>query len=162
MKTTFLRLMFTTLVVTIFSAAAVAQSEAEYKDKILKMNLAMKEAMLSGNGDANLALYAKDAISMPSYEPMIEGIDALRKSNEAMKKSGMKVTSFEPTTYKVYVSGNFVTEVGFYKISFTYPGMDKPIEDAGKYLTVYEIQPDKSLKIKIETWNTDKNPMEEK
>jgi ketosteroid isomerase-like protein len=162
MKTLFLRLMYSVLVVALFSANSQAQSEAEYKAKIEKMNLAMKEAMLSGNADANLAFYAKDAISLPSYEPMIEGVDALRKSNEAMKKSGMKVVKFEPTTYKVNVSGNLVTEVGFYEIGFTYPGMDKPIEDKGKYLTVYEIQPDKSLKIKIETWNTDKNPMEEK
>lgn len=162
MKTQILRLMIVTLMLLMVSPFVMAQSEAEYKVKIEKINQKMKEAMLSGNAEANLALYAKDAISMPSYEPMLEGIDALRKSNEAMKKSGMKVVKFEPTTYKVMVSGNLVTEVGFYEIAFTYPGMDERIEDKGKYLTVYEIQPDKSLKIKIETWNTDKSPMEGK
>ena len=30
--------------------------------------------------------------------------------------------------------------------------------DNGKYVTVYEIQKDGSLKVKIETWNTDTNP----
>lgn len=162
MKTICLRSVCLLLLLVIISTAVTAQSEAEYKAKVEKINQSMKEAMLSGNSDANLALYTKDAISMPSYEPMLEGIDALRKSNDAMKKSGMKVVKFEPKTYKVSVSGNLVTEIGFYEIGFTYPGMDKPVEDKGKYLTVYEIQPDKSLKIKIETWNTDKNPMEEK
>jgi ketosteroid isomerase-like protein len=33
------------------------------------------------------------------------------------------------------------------------------MEDTGKYLTLWEKQADGSLKIKVETWNTDKNPM---
>jgi ketosteroid isomerase-like protein len=38
------------------------------------------------------------------------------------------------------------------------PGNDKPMNDAGKYVTIWEKQKDGSLKIKIETWNTDSNP----
>jgi ketosteroid isomerase-like protein len=76
-----------------------------------------------------------------------------------MKKSGMKFNSFEPTTLKVLVNGNWITEIGTYKISMSIPGMDKPMDDQGKYLTVWERQKDGALKIKIETWNTDVNPM---
>jgi len=39
------------------------------------------------------------------------------------------------------------------------PNMDKPMDDYGKYLTVWEKQKDGSLKIKIETWNSDVDPM---
>jgi hypothetical protein len=38
-------------------------------------------------------------------------------------------------------------------------GMPGEIEDAGKYLTIYERDADGALKIKVETWNTDVNPM---
>jgi hypothetical protein len=38
------------------------------------------------------------------------------------------------------------------------PMMPEPFNDVGKYMTVYEIQEDGSLKIKAETWNTDLNP----
>ena len=144
------------------ATTAYAQTNADYKSQIAKINMEMKANMLSGNDNANLKLYTNDAISMPSYEPMHEGIDAIRKANEEMKKSGWKVTAFEPTTYKVSSSGKFVTEVGTYKISMKGPGMEMGMDDVGKYLTVYEVQPDKSLKIKIEIWNTDKNPMEQK
>ena len=90
---------------------------------------------------------------------MHEGLPAIKKASEDMAKSGVKFTSFEPTIVKVLVNGNMITEIGKYKISMTMPGMEKPMDDHGKYLTVYEKQADGSLKIKIETWNSDVNPM---
>ena len=39
------------------------------------------------------------------------------------------------------------------------PGMEKPMDDHGKYLTIWEKQKDGSLKTKIEIWNSDVNPM---
>jgi hypothetical protein len=39
------------------------------------------------------------------------------------------------------------------------PGMDKPMDDHGKYLTVWEKQKDGSLKVKIEIWNSDVDQM---
>ena len=151
------------LVMVLWTATvAFSQTNAEYKMQIEKINMAMKANMLKGDDAANLMYYTMDAISMPSDEPMHEGIDAIRKANEDMKKAGWKVTSFEPTTYKVSSSGKLVTEVGTYKITLKGPGMEMGMEDVGKYLTVYEVQPDKSLKVKIETWNSDKNPMEQK
>ena len=40
------------------------------------------------------------------------------------------------------------------------PGMPGPIEDKGKYMTVYVREKNGSLKIKAEIWNTDVNPMQ--
>lgn len=146
--------------VVLFTASfAFSQTDAEYKTKVEKLEQEMTKAMLAGDMETNLSLYTADAISMPSYEPMKEGIAALRKANEEMMKSGMKITAFEPTTLKVISSGNLVTEIGTYKITMTVPGMEKPMDDHGKYLTIWEKQKNGSLKIKVETWNTDVNPM---
>ena len=139
--------------------AGRAQTAAEYKAKIEKINKEMTQYMLEGNSEKSMSLYTADAISMPSYEPMHEGIAAIRKANEEMMKSGMKITSFEPVTLKVLVNGNMITEIGTYKISMSIPGMENPMQDHGKYLTIWEKQKDGSLKVKIETWNTDVDPM---
>lgn len=139
--------------------AGIAQTAAEYKAKIEKINKEMTQYMLEGNSEKSMSLYTADAISMPSYEPMHEGIAAIRKANEEMMKSGMKITSFEPVTLKVLVNGNMITEIGTYKISMSMPGMENPMQDHGKYLTIWEKQKDGSLKVKIETWNTDVDPM---
>jgi ketosteroid isomerase-like protein len=145
-------LMFTIL----FAANTVfSQTSAEYKSKIEKLNKEMAQNMLSGNPDKNISMYTDDAISLPANEPMQDGLPAIKKAGEEMSRNGTKVTSFEPTTLKVLVNGNQVTEIGTYKISVTMPGMDKPMDDHGKYLTIWEKQKDGSLKTKIEMWNSD-------
>ena len=81
--------------------------------------------MLEGNTEKLLSLYTDDAISMPSYQPMSEGIAAIRKASDAMAKTGVKYNSFVPTTLKVMANGNMITEIGTYKISVSMPNMDK-------------------------------------
>jgi ketosteroid isomerase-like protein len=155
-------LLSVTLLFSVFiSANAVySQSVSDYKMKIEKMNKEMAKYMVEGNSEKSLSMYTADAISLPSYEPMHEGIAAIRKANEEMMKSGWKCTSFEPTVLKVMPNGNMITEIGTYKISMTMPGNAKTMDDHGKYLTMWEKQNDGSLKIKVETWNSDVNPMD--
>jgi len=138
------------------------QSAKDYQLKIENLNKEMTKNMLEGNLEKSLSMYTADAISMPSNEPMREGIAAIRKSAEDMAKMDMKVTMFEPTTLKVIPDGKLITEIGTYKIKLTVPGMDQPVEDHGKYLTLWEKQTDGSLKVKVEIWNSDVNPMEQK
>lgn len=147
------------LVLLFVTRVAFSQTPEEYKTKIETINKEMVKYMLEGNIEKNMSLYAADAISLPSYEPMHEGIAAIRKAGEEMAKSGWKCIAFEPTTLKVIPNGNMITEIGTYKISMTMQGMDKPMDDHGKYLTIWEKQKDGNLKVKIETWNSDVNPM---
>jgi ketosteroid isomerase-like protein len=159
MKTMYLKSAAFMFVIMFAASVAFSQSSSEYKTKIESMNKEMAKNMLSGNSGKNLSLYTDDAISLPANEPMADGLPAIKKSNEEMMKSGMRITAYEPTILKVLVNGNQVTEIGTYKFSMTMPGNDKPMDDHGKYLTVWEKQKDGSLKIKIETWNSDVNPM---
>ena len=138
---------------------AFSQSTSEFKTKIEALNNEMSKNMVAGNSEKSLSLYTDDAISLPSYEPIHDGIAAIRKANDDMVKSGWKCISFEPTTLKVIPNGNMITEIGTYKISGSMPGMDKPMDDHGKYVTIWEKQKDGSLKIKVETWNSDVDPM---
>jgi ketosteroid isomerase-like protein len=130
------------------------QASSALHEQIQGLNKEMAKCLVAGDIEKNLALYTEDAISLPSNEPMLEGIAAIRKSSEEMAKSGTKITSFEPTTLKVIPNGNLVTEIGTYKITVNVPNM-APVNDHGKYLTIWEKQDDGSLKIKVETWNSD-------
>lgn len=150
---------FLILFVMFTAGTAFSQTSAEYKTKIEAMNKEMVKNMIAGNSEKMLAMYTDDAVSLPSYEPMHDGLPAIKKASEDMAKSGVKFTSFEPTVVKVLVNGNMITEIGTYKVTMTMPGMDQPMNDHGKYLTVWEKQKDGSLKVKIETWNSDVNPM---
>jgi ketosteroid isomerase-like protein len=150
---------FLILVFAFAAFTATAQNTDELKAKIEKINKEMQKAMVSGDGSGTLVYYADDAVSMPNYGKMVQGTDAIKKSNQDMMAGGMKITSFETMTTMVSQCDNMVAEIGTYKMSATMPGVPNGIEDAGKYLTIWEQQSDGSLKIKLEMWNTDSYPM---
>jgi ketosteroid isomerase-like protein len=163
MKTFLTKTALLSIVFIVSAIFANAQSDAELKKKIEKLNLEIGAAMVSGDHEKSLSFYSKDVISLPNYQPMLKGIEAVKQSNEEMKKAGWSVTAFKINTHSVMSCNNLITEIGTFEISFTMKGMDQPMTDVGKYLTIWEKQQDGSLKIKIETWNTDKYPaMEEK
>jgi ketosteroid isomerase-like protein len=147
------------LVALLATSMVYSQSAPDYKSKIEALNKQIADNMLAGSSEKTLGLYTDDAISLPSYEPIQEGIAAIKESNEKMAKSGWKCLAFELSTLKVIPGGNLVTEIGTYKMSGSMPGMDKPMDDHGKYVTIWEKQNDGSLKIKVETWNSDVDPM---
>jgi ketosteroid isomerase-like protein len=148
------------IIVVLFAQnLAFAQGNNALKSQIDKINKEMSVAMVQGNSEKMLSMYTDDAISLPSYRPMQVGIAEIRKANTEDMKSGWKTTAFELNNQKIITSGNLVTDIGTYKISMSMPGSDKPMDDHGKYLTIYEKQKDGSLKVKVETWNTDVDPM---
>ena len=136
-----------------------AQTDEQLKQKIESINKELSKAMIAGDNATVLKYYASDAISLPNNSKLIEGLDAIKKSNESMMQSGAKIKTFESATKQVKSCGNTITEIGTYKMSMTIPGMSSDYEDEGKYLTIWEKQSDGSLKIKTEIWNTDKQPM---
>ncbi len=159
MKTMLIKSGIALMLLTCMAISAAAQTNEEIREKLVKINKEMAKAMIDGNSQATLGFYASDAVSLPNYSKMVKGIDAIKKSNEQMISSGMKVNSMEFNVVDVKVYGNVVSEIGTYKMNATVPGMASPIDDHGKYVTIWEKQSDGSLKIKVETWNTDTNPM---
>jgi ketosteroid isomerase-like protein len=146
----------------VLAKTAVSQTNDEIKAKIEKINKEMAQAMLDGNSEKSLAYYSDDVISMPGNEKMSVGKEAIKKANEVMMKSGVKVISFDAKTLQVKSCDKMITEIGTYKIGLSIPGMEGTTEDIGKYVTMWETQPDGSLLIKLEIWNSDTNPMEHK
>lgn len=159
MKRMSLYAMCMVMLVLFMQSFAFAQSEDALKAKIDQINKDFAVEMVKGNSEKLLSMYADDAISLPSYRPMQVGIAEIRKAHQEDLKSGWKTTKFELQNKKIITSGDMVTDIGTYKISMSGPGMDKPMDDHGKYVTIYEKQKNGSLKIKVETWNTDVDPM---
>ncbi|MGB5850426.1 MAG: DUF4440 domain-containing protein [Ignavibacteriaceae bacterium] len=150
--------LFLTCVAILFIASQLyAQDEAELKAKFNEMNKEFAQMMVDGNHSEIISWYKDDAISMPSYQPMIKGIDALKKAQEMDEKSGTKITAFALETTDIMEAGDYILEIGLYTISMEIPGMG-PINDNGKYLNVWEKQDDGSMKIKADIWNTDMKP----
>ncbi|WP_304132224.1 DUF4440 domain-containing protein [Ignavibacterium album] len=138
----------------------LAQNQSELTAQIEKLNKIYTEAMINNDTKTMMSLYTNDVISLPSYQPMIKGIDSLRSLSEQAENSDWKTSSFDLKTTDVFPAGNLIIEVGNYKMTMTGPGIPE-WKDEGKYITVWQKQNDGNLKIKIEMWNTDLNPWQE-
>lgn len=125
--------------------------------QVNEMNDLVVKAILESTPDSVLKLYTEDAISLPSYQPMMKGMEAFKEHSKNQPPMDMK--KFVLTSTDILVSGNFVVDIGTYDLIINMP--DGEIPDKGKYLTLYEIQRDGSLLMKVDTWNTDFNPWEQ-
>lgn len=127
--------------------------------QVNEMNNLMTKTIMENDSETILEYYTDDAISMPSYQPMMKGMEAFKDHSKNQPPMDMK--KFTLTSTDIFVSGNFVVDIGTYDLIIKMPevpGGEMP--DKGKYLTLYEIQKDGSLLIKVDTWNTDTNPWE--
>ena len=137
-----------------------AQADKEkLMGEINGMNAKLIKASVSGDLEAISQLYTEDVYYMPNYSPMTVGMKAMMESEKESQASGYKMLSLDLITSEVFSTGKMVIEIGEFTASMSAPGMAEPMNDKGKYVTIWERQKDGALKIKIDTWNTDVNPM---
>lgn len=134
-----------------------SQSNEELYLKIEKLNKLYSDAMINNDTKTMMSLYTDYVVSLPSYQPMIRGIETLRALSEQVENSEWKTTSFVMTTTDLIPTDNFVIEIGNYKMNMVGPGVPD-WSDEGKYITIWQKQNDGNLKIRVEMWNTDLNP----
>lgn len=134
-----------------------AQNQSELSSQIEKLNKIYAQSMIDNDTKTMMSLYTDDVVSLPSYQPMIRGIETLKSLSEQVENSEWKTTSFDMKTTDLIPAGNFVIEIGNYKMTMSGPGVPD-WSDEGKYITVWQKLDDGGLKIKIEMWNTDLNP----
>jgi len=151
------KLFLTCAAILIAVSQLYAQGEADMKAKFNELNKKFSKMMVDNDLEGMLNYYAENPISMPSYQPMLRGLDAMRESHKQQHQMGMKVTAFELTATDVIVEGNIAIEIGTYTISMDMPEMGK-MDDHGKYMNVWEKQGG-DWKIRADIWNTDMNPM---
>ena len=111
------------------------------------------EAVLKGDSAAAAAGYTDDAIVMIPNEKMATGHDAIPKAFGAMLKDG-KFTAFTPRVQDVIVAGDYAIETATYEMTIQ-PKSGKPVQDRGKFLTVWKKQPDGSYKAIRDVFNSD-------
>ncbi len=142
----------------IVSIPVLSQDMDEMKKNIEDWNSQFSEAMMKGDNEKMLSFYADDIVSLPSYQPMMEGKDVLKNAMMMDANSGNKFTKFQLTSKKILSAGNLIVDIGTYEMSMDIQGMEEPFNDQGKYITIYEKQDDGSWKIKVDTWNSNNNP----
>jgi len=96
--------------------------------------------------------YTEDAKLLPPGSPLLEGRDAIRAFADGMFAAGCR--SLDLKTGDVVEAGDLAVEVGSFVMGIVPPGAD-PIQDVGKYVAIWRRQSDGSLKLIVDTFNSD-------
>jgi uncharacterized protein (TIGR02246 family) len=147
-------------VVLLFAAAKIfAQTNMPQEiSTFQELNDKWNKALVDGDLNTLVDFYVDDAVSLPSYAPIMRGKDEIKEGNKK-DLAATRYLSLTSKTTDVFGAGDVAIEVGTYETSLIPAKMTEPVKDHGKYLTVWQKQSDGSWKIKADTFNTDMNPM---
>jgi ketosteroid isomerase-like protein len=104
--------------------------------------------------DDHLAYYVEEAVVLAPNEPMASGKENIRKMMVDMFALPGFVVKWQATKVETPRSGDIAYSLGTYELSMNDP-KGKPMEDRGKYVTVWKKQADGSWKVAVDMFNSD-------
>jgi ketosteroid isomerase-like protein len=93
---------------------------------------------------------------MPPNAPANVGRQAIR--SWAQSFFGAFRTQFALSVEEVQMTGDWAFERGAYRITLTSKAGGEPLQDIGKYITIYQRQPGGSWKVARDIWNSNTPP----
>ena len=121
------------------------------RQAIQEANAKFGAAVQKGDGAAIAALYTEDASLLPPDSDMIKGKGGI----EAFWKGGLQLGIREAvlTTIDVSGAGDLAYEIGAFALKIQPQGKE-PIEQKGKYVVVWKLNPDGGCKLHVDIWNS--------
>ena len=98
----------------------------------------------------DLALYTEDAIELPPNQAVVQGKAAIQAWAEAFPP----FSNYQAQSLELEGQGDLAYDRGTYSMTIM-PAGAAPIEDRGKYLTIYRKQADGSWKVLRVMYNSD-------
>jgi uncharacterized protein (TIGR02246 family) len=128
-------------------------TELEALDRTREAHVA---ALNAGDTDAWVACFAADAVQMPPNYPPNVGAGNIRGWSGGMLAAFR--AEFALSLEEVQVAGaDWAFERGTYTITLTPKAGGDPIQDVGKYITIYQRQADSTWVMARDIWNSN-NP----
>jgi ketosteroid isomerase-like protein len=104
--------------------------------------------------EQTIAFYSDDAVVFPPNATSAATKEAIRNGWKEMFASSGFLISWQPTRVQVAKSGGMAWVSGTYQLTMN-DASGKPSNDRGKYLEVWEKQPDGIWKCAADMWNSD-------
>jgi ketosteroid isomerase-like protein len=104
--------------------------------------------------DKSVSYYSDDAIVLPPNAAIATTKEAIRNIWKDLLASPGLVFRWKTTKVEVAKSGDMAYSSGTYELTMNDAG-GKPVNDRGKYVVVWEKQPDGKWKCGADIWNSD-------
>ena len=114
-------------------------------------NAKFGEGFRQGNPGAVAELYTDEAVLLPPNFNMIKGKEGIETFWAGAMQMGVKDVSL--STEDLMIMGDFVCEIGKYKLTIQPEGQETT-EDQGKYLVIWKQAAEGTWKLHIDIWNT--------
>jgi len=143
------------LALSLFVCAASAAADTKAIEQTLR-DLDDQWSASAGAKDLEktISFYSTDAVVMPPNAPAATTGDAIRKSWQDLLSTPGLVIRWKTTKVEVASSGDLACLSGTYDVTMNDPS-GKPVNDHGKYVEVWEKQPDGKWKCGTDIWNSD-------
>ena len=116
----------------------------------------VKQAYMQAKDAAKwVSYFADDSSALYPGASTVEGKAAIQSAMEPVFKDAHFAIDFHSTRVVASKGGDMVYAQGAYTMTTTNPKTKKPVNDKGKYLTIYMKQADGSWKIVADTFNSD-------
>lgn len=122
------------------------------RNDVLALNDRFSKAVANQDVDGVLDLYEDNARLMAPNAPVAQGTAAMRQVFQGFIDMG--ANSLELQIEELYEGGDLVIDVGRYVLGLQGPDGES-IEDRGKYVDVLRRQPDGSLRLIADIFNSD-------
>lgn len=113
-------------------------------------------ALNAGDAEAWAGKFTDDGVQMPPHAPANIGRTAIAGWSKGFM--GLFSLEFALAVDEVHVQAEWAFERGTYAITLNPKAGGPPMQDAGKYITVYQRQPGASWRMARDIWNSD-NPL---
>lgn len=119
--------------------------------KIEKLSESHTEAEKNDNLESFIAFYDENAISMPEYQPMLNGNSEIEAFyQEIFRRQSIKV--FQKEIDEIIHLDSTIIEIGTLRKEYTDEDADTLLIQNGKYWNVWTQKPDGSFKLKSEVF----------
>lgn len=120
-------------------------------DRLREVHVA---SLNSGDADGWAACFAGDGVQMPPNFGANAGKAAIERWSKGFL--GLFNCQFKLSVDEVQVIGEWAFECGRYDITLASKSGGSSMDDNGKYITIYQRQPDGGWKIARDIWNSDR------
>lgn len=155
MRKGFIQFIFAAFCLSAITSLYAQGNLDQVKSKIKQMNDQWANYDKTGNYQAILDFYADDAVILPQHAKMVRGKDAFKSFFEGRNKDIERYTDEVFNTVDVLGENNLFIEIGTYKSTMQMKNVSNPVNDEGKYVTVWKLMPDGSLKVIVDIANSD-------
>ena len=138
----------------ISATSRAAESKTSDEQTLRDLDAKWSAAAAAKDVDKTVSYYADDATVLPANAPLATAKDAIRKIWQDLLTSPGAAVSWKTTKVEVARSGDMACTVGTYELTMN-DAAGSPINDHGKYLEVWEKQPDGNWKCRADMWNSD-------